>query len=437
MARNSHHEDTDEKLEFKMAYDSNFKVRFPKNYDNKTVTSFLKEDNSFYNCNETKMMNSKNADDYRDELLNFSFFKQSIFTHIQHTTTLDAAKKILNEGMLPKLPNDDSVCGNSKSGQIARNLLGAESQSFQSFKDHPAQSCEITWWGPYLPKHDQDAGNKVGICHGNVTFLLPMEFMMTFIREKGYNMYYVENLEYTTIVASRFLITWRKDLKLKRYDPLNPEKGPWSIMQLNNDDIVGKTEQYQPFTGQFEDGSYLMARRLDLEFMIELRKGDDSSDFRKQWIIVPTWPSKDRWIRNKFENARKMWLPQNHYAWLSSQPEKSYFILMLFLFKMAHPEIKLFLFEHDVRELVEGLQTRSRHFSNDGKRQKVDQSFRWIEISKLSQLAQAILSGDNQKELLWGANEFDLFQDVALKVLKIFSPKEIETLVEEKISNPF
>ena len=105
------------------------------------------------------------------------------------------------------------------------------------------------------------------------------------------------------MVASRFLITWRKDLKLKRYDPLNPEKGPWSMIQLNNDGIVGKTEQYQPFTGQFEDGSYLMARRLDLEFMIELRKGDDSSDFRKHWIIVPTWPSKDRWIRNKFENA--------------------------------------------------------------------------------------------------------------------------------------
>ena len=95
MASKSNYEDTYEKVESKMSFDSNFELRFPRNYGNKYVTSFLRKDNSYYFCNETEMMNSDNEGFYQHEQSEFSFFKQSNFTHIQHTTTLDSAKTIL------------------------------------------------------------------------------------------------------------------------------------------------------------------------------------------------------------------------------------------------------------------------------------------------------------------------------------------------------
>ena len=70
-----------------MALDSHFEVSFLRNNSGKEVTSFLRQDNCFYNNNWICYSNVEEF--YLDTC------KQ--FTHLQHTTSLDTARKILNE----------------------------------------------------------------------------------------------------------------------------------------------------------------------------------------------------------------------------------------------------------------------------------------------------------------------------------------------------
>ena len=178
--------------------------------------------------------------------------------------------------MTPIKPRDDSLCSNSKSGSVARSRLGIEK--------HPVQDCMITWWGPYLPSHDEDTENFYGPAYGNVTFLIPVEFIRSLMEEKSYNIYFIENIQYSTIFACRFLITTKK-LDLKRYDPSNPKEGPWKWMSHDSKSPWRLITQKVHF------------RRLDLEFMLELKEdGDDSNQWSilksLQWGILPCWPSK-------------------------------------------------------------------------------------------------------------------------------------------------
>ena len=297
--------------------ESHFETVFENRWGSKIVTSFLNEDNS--------VGQTVDLDD-----------PGTSFTHIQHTTSLENARKIIQqEEMTPKCPADDSICSISPTGDKARRGLQIET--------HPAQTSMVTWWGPVLPSHDNL--NNRGIAHGNIDFSLPVQSIRTLVVENNYNIYYIENLEYSSIIAARFLITYR-NLMLKAYNPGSPINGPWWW----DDDDVGSS--WNVVEGADRGTGWYSSKRIDVEFMLELCPPDAEAQ-KLKWCIEPSLPGKYKAIRNEKGRREGEYIWQTSKQWDVRGRDKIYATLGAFMLKVsAGFKLQLLIDQVDIDAVV-------------------------------------------------------------------------------------
>ena len=69
------------------------------------------------------------------------------------------------------------------------------------FPTHPAVSSKVIWFGPTLKRPIP----RTGPAFGNVSFYLDVSLLDALISDDDFSIYWIENLEFGTIVAPRYI----------------------------------------------------------------------------------------------------------------------------------------------------------------------------------------------------------------------------------------